>query len=766
MLYKQAKFINTRTSLIDYKPGTDVLDALLSELEARGKCLRQKILPFKEGEKDSERYRSAHRAAIKAMGHPYFITYATPSGHMAFVGLAAHESGSGSSANFIQNLPETVRKSLTEKLITWLVLPEIGKVKTLVSQSNTKGGSLLVCYETTTRTAKDKREFINYHCIEIRHHYKPEHSFIGLEISSREFYERLEGNDEKEKERESDAELFGLHDGVTSLGTNRLKKSDARRKFMPFADLSSGEKLRNSKVYYYNLVMQETLKVAEACGISPKIRAFLPNIAYKIMLEPDDFPNGTISELLIVNAQQQSCLSETNDADEDGENAAQDAEQGDTAMSEAEMAEFEAIFLASGFKKIRFYKDGQAVEPGESEEVAFSVSENGALLVISNCEPTKLSKGRPDKKTTVWTMAREIENALVPSEGQYDFYTYFKYTHLACSSRPIVMQHLFFDRKKGVGELLDVKRKAIRINSQELKRQAAYHILSKRLEFIEANATKEDAERFIFTARDSKGAWREYSAAPSDKVRNIAKELMLKKAVVQGGAVLRHELFSEFDGFSFEAVYIHSKKREKYLKAASVSFRVENDTLLLESKKTYSHKDEIEFHFPFVKRGAKDDHLLDGQMYLFDKDSGIVLSAYTGLKYNPALIGRMDRSVGEDIEEIRTVEKPGRRYSNNETMSVPYVYGAPSQGIYLEEHETFAYYFVPNAVSVKASGVERSPRIYTCEVKSMDGGPILNYSDTTLYRFFVSTFTHSVVRFKENARSSLFEKLAKICVVN
>ncbi|MBK4987589.1 hypothetical protein [Pseudomonas sp. S36] len=258
--------------------------------------------------------------------------------------------------------------------------------------------------------------------------------------------------------------------------------------------------------------------------------------------------------------------------------------------------------------------------------------------------------------------------------------------------------------------------------------------------------------------------------APSvSAIEKCLQELALKesifrdKAVTITGAVLRAH-----------ALQLISCRRDwsenVYIQVLDVS--VNGEHIKIERSRRFDDTCKGEFNYEFKqlgavfgKEGAKAfDVLWNGAFLIRDKDTNTWLNAYNTLRV-PCIIGN---ALFDNQERQDDGTSPSRQV-RAEVASLPYYLTPTKQN---QRHSVFiqdngqegAWFFVASNQATNGT-IAKQSLVYNVVITDEAGVriPVLNHP---LGELFFSSFTYDIVRLREAAKTSIFQKIVEVCLHN
>lgn len=255
------------------------------------------------------------------------------------------------------------------------------------------------------------------------------------------------------------------------------------------------------------------------------------------------------------------------------------------------------------------------------------------------------------------------------------------------------------------------------------------------------------------------------SAAIEKSLQELAiKESIFRdKALIINGATLpEHEL---------QLVSCRSDWKENvYIQVLDVT--VGGETIKIERSRRFDDTCKGEFNHEFKQLGAvfgregakAFDVLWDTAFVIRDKRSNAWLNAYNSIR-SPSIIGNtlFDNQKRQDEGEAPT------RQVRAEVASLPYYLTPTKQNqrhsVFIQDNGTEgALYFVASNKATNGT-IAKQSLLYNVVITDEFGAriPVLTHP---LGELFFSSFTYDIVRLREAAKSSIFQKIVEVCLHN
>ncbi|KPB49631.1 Uncharacterized protein ALO57_01316 [Pseudomonas coronafaciens pv. oryzae] len=243
----------------------------------------------------------------------------------------------------------------------------------------------------------------------------------------------------------------------------------------------------------------------------------------------------------------------------------------------------------------------------------------------------------------------------------------------------------------------------------------------------------------------------------------IKESIFRDKALIINGATLpEHEL---------QLVSCRSDWKENvYIQVLDVL--VGGETIKIERSRRFDETCKGEFNHEFKQLGAvfgregnkAFDVLWDTAFVIRDKRSNVWLNAYNSIR-SPSIIG----NTLFDNQERQDEGAAPTRQVRSEVASLPYYLTPTKQNqrhsVFIQDNGTEgALYFVASNKATNGT-IAKQSLLYNVVITDEFGAriPVLTHP---LGELFFSSFTYDIVRLREAAKSSIFQKIVEVCLHN
>ncbi|WP_417500082.1 hypothetical protein [Methylophaga sp.] len=256
----------------------------------------------------------------------------------------------------------------------------------------------------------------------------------------------------------------------------------------------------------------------------------------------------------------------------------------------------------------------------------------------------------------------------------------------------------------------------------------------------------------------------------STKLSKIKTEIFLKMMLHNQ---VSFKVGTSFEG-AFAAIYLRSLSRKnpntkkKLTMASAVSFNIVDGLCKIVSTKQYDDPYRLEIDFPQLKSRSQN---VNDAFFLIDSE-GCSLRAYS-YPLTPQIIGRTDMNLASLYWEYENNGEPLKEMVSrklDEDINVLPFYLVRTKA--KQRYRVYASNVSRKDMAVFVSGgmspeqtIENRNLMRTIDIVGADSG----YEDVDghpLTDLYLSSMTYNLIRLNESSRSSMFEKLARLAILN
>ncbi|MFK0094664.1 hypothetical protein [Pseudomonas sp. NPDC090592] len=200
---------------------------------------------------------------------------------------------------------------------------------------------------------------------------------------------------------------------------------------------------------------------------------------------------------------------------------------------------------------------------------------------------------------------------------------------------------------------------------------------------------------------------------------------------------------------------------------------VSGEAIRIESSRRFDKTCRGEFNYEFKPLGAvfkktgkkPFDVLWDGAFVIRDKRSDTWLNAYTTDRV-PSIIGN---TLFDNQERQDNGESPTREVKRPELASLPYYLTPRRQkqrhSVFIQDNGLEGAWFFVSSNQATNGTIAKQNLVYNVVITD-DAGTRLTVLDHPLGELFFSSFTYDIVRLREAAKTSIFQKIVELCLLN